>query len=37
MLTGAACVGQDKMAEFKGDVSLTVQWDDRGLYALQVV
>jgi aminomethyltransferase len=26
---------KDKMADFKGDVSLTVQWDDRGLYALQ--
>jgi len=28
--------GQDKMADFKGDVSLEVQWDNRGLYALQV-
>ena len=26
---------KDKMADFKGDVHLTVQWDDRGLYALQ--
>jgi aminomethyltransferase len=37
----AGCADKDlahfkaKMADFKGDVSLTVQWDDRGLYALQ--
>jgi len=37
----AGCADKDlayfkaKMADFKGDVSLTVEWDDRGLYALQ--
>ena len=38
----AGCADKDlsylrsKMADFKGDVHLTVQWDNRGLYALQV-
>jgi len=37
----AGCADKDlayfkgKMADFKGDVSLEVQWDNRGLYALQ--
>ena len=26
---------KDKLSAFKGDVSLTVEWDERGLYALQ--